>query len=98
MNIYNDLVKTHVSGASAKELNDIDSRMSDALSNILTGMESVGNLMFWACDSENYTENLAAEDMRNIGGMLSSLMPICRALSDSAGNISCQLRHMEGDK
>ncbi|EAQ7239247.1 ubiquinol-cytochrome C reductase [Salmonella enterica] len=88
MNIYNDLVRAGFSGKTKEELNAIDNHVSDALDDILMGMESVGKLMFWASDSENYTENLAAEDLRNIGGMLSSLMPICRALRDTADNAS----------
>ncbi|MGY9520973.1 ubiquinol-cytochrome C reductase [Citrobacter freundii] len=88
MSIYNDLVAVGFKGKTKEDLNDIDNHASDALDDILMGMESVGKLMFWASDSENYTENLAAEDLRNIGGMLSSLMPICRALRDTADNAS----------
>jgi len=90
MSIYNDLTRKGFPGASKKELNDIDNHMNDALDDILMGLESVGKLMFWVSDSENYTENLAAEDLRNIGGMLSSLMPICRVLNDSASNALSQ--------
>lgn len=90
MSLYNDLAKMHFPGASKEELTAIDNDMSDGLDNILRGLESVGNLMFWASDGENYSENLAAEDLRNIGGMLSSLMPICRALNDNAGNAFSQ--------
>lgn len=100
MSIYNDLTRTGFPGASKKELNDIDNHMTDALDDILMGLESVGKLMFWASDSENYTENLAAEDLRYIGGMLSSLMPICRALNDNANNVFCQSQRApkESDK
>lgn len=86
MSIYNDLARNGFPGASKKELNAIENHMSDALDDILMGLESVGKLMFWASDSENYSESMAAEDLRSIGGMLSSLMPICRALSDNASN------------
>lgn len=86
MSIYNDLVRADFSGKTKEELNAIDNHASDALDDILMGMESVGKLMFWASDSDNYTENLAADDLRHIGGMLSSLMPICRALRDTADN------------
>lgn len=78
MSIYKDLARSGFFGATKKELNEIENHASDALDDILMGMESVGNLIFWASDSENYSENLASEDLRNIGGMLSSLMPICR--------------------
>lgn len=94
MSIYNDLVRAGFSGKTKEELNAIDNHASDALDDILMGMESVGKLMFWASGSENYTENLASEDLRYIGGMLSSLMPICRALRDTAdnANTSAQLK------
>lgn len=93
MTLYNDIAKTHFPGATKKELNAIDNHMSDALDDILMGIESVGKLMFWASDSENYSANLAAEDLRYIGGMLSSLMPICRALKDNANNAYSQSQH-----
>lgn len=93
MSIYNDLTRTGFPGGSKKELNDIDNHMTDALDDILMGLESVGKLMFWASYSENYTKNLASEDLRYIGGMLSSLMPICRALNDNANNAFSQSQH-----
>jgi hypothetical protein len=53
MSIYNDLVRTSFPDASKERLDEIYSNSSDALSGILTGLESVGNLMFWATDNDH---------------------------------------------
>ena len=97
MSIYNDLVRTSFPDASKERLDEIYSNSSDALSGILTGLESVGNLMFWATDNDscNYSEEMAANDLRNIGDMLMNIMPIARTLQDNSANARAQLRTME---
>lgn len=98
MSIYNDLAKSSFPGKSVEELNAIDNHASDALDGILTGLQSVGNLMFWAADSENYGGEMAVEDVRNIGEMLMGIMPVARALRDNADSANSQLRSMEASK
>lgn len=91
MSIYNELAGMDLTDKSADELNAIDNHASDALDDILIGLESVGKLMFWAPDGENYPQSTATEEIRNIGGMLSSLMPVCRALRDIADRAHAEL-------
>ncbi|HCI5779679.1 TPA: ubiquinol-cytochrome C reductase [Klebsiella quasipneumoniae subsp. quasipneumoniae] len=96
--IYNAIVKASFPEATLDELKAMSSHAGEALDGILTGLQSLGNLMFWATDGENYGGDMAINDMRNIGEMLMNLMPVARALSDNAANADMQLNRMEGEK
>ena len=43
---------------------------------ILCGFGAIGNLMFWACESEDYTEQNLKNDMRDIGYLLKQLKDV----------------------
>ena len=50
--------------------------------------------MFYAGDLDNSIYEPDAADFRDIGGMLMELMPLARALTDTAANAECQHRQM----
>ncbi|OCG24711.1 hypothetical protein A9G11_03395 [Gilliamella sp. wkB108] len=43
---------------------------------ILWGVGAIGNLMYWACESEDYTEQNLKNDMRDIGYLLTQLKDV----------------------
>lgn len=87
MILYNDLVRHEFGkGATADELESIQSRADEAVSNLMLGLGAIGSLMFWAADSENYAEETAKDDMYKIGAMLGTVCEVVRALNDTSGN------------
>ncbi|MGN5575890.1 hypothetical protein [Enterobacter sp. Lyrl_3] len=55
-----------------------------AYEGIMSGLGSVGNIVFWACDNKNYTDDMAREDLHNLGEMLMYLPGIAQALKFNA--------------
>lgn len=55
-----------------------------AYEGIMSGLGSVGNIVFWACDNKNYTDEMAREDLCNLGEMLMHLPGIATALKFNA--------------
>ena len=54
--------------------------------------------MFYAGGADNDAYEPSATDFRDIGGMLMELMPLARALSDTAANAESQCRQMTKGK
>ena len=87
MSLYNDLVRHDFDkNITHEELKRIQNSAQDVVDNLVLGVSSIGNLMFWAAASEGYTETNAKADMRCIGAMLGDLGELIRALNDTAGN------------
>lgn len=87
MNIYNDLVRIEFDkNTTPEELEAIHNRAADAASDLMLGINTIGNLMFWAADSDDYSEETAKKDMYRLGAMLMTLGEITRALSDTSAN------------
>ena len=87
MSLYNDLVRCEFGkGATVDELGGIQNRMDGAVSDLLLGISAIGNLMFWAADSDNYPEESAKADMYRLGAMLGTVSEVARALNDNATN------------
>ncbi|MEN0629652.1 ubiquinol-cytochrome C reductase [Phytobacter ursingii] len=87
MSLYNDLVRCEFGkGAAVDELKGIQSRTDEAVSDLLLGISAIGNLMFWAADSDDYPEETAKGDMYRIGAMLGAVGEVARALNDTAQN------------
>ncbi|HDG5089745.1 MAG: ubiquinol-cytochrome C reductase [Klebsiella pneumoniae] len=87
MSLYNDLVRHEFGkGATIDELEGIQNRMNEAVSDLLLGISAIGSLMFWATDNDNYTEETAKGDMRKIGVILGTVGEVVRALNDTSEN------------
>lgn len=87
MSLYNDLVRHEFGkGTTADELESIQNRTDEAVSDLMLGISAIGSLMFWATDNNNYTEEAAKGDMRKIGAMLSTVGEVVLALNDTAAN------------
>ncbi|HBY1761207.1 TPA: ubiquinol-cytochrome C reductase [Klebsiella pneumoniae] len=87
MSLYNDLVRREFGkGATADELESIQNRADESVSDLMLGISAIGNLMFWATDNDNHTEETAKGDMRKIGAMLCTVGEVVLALNDTAAN------------
>ncbi|MCE0318007.1 ubiquinol-cytochrome C reductase [Klebsiella pneumoniae] len=97
MSLYNDLVRCEFGkGAAVDELKGIQSRTDEAVSDLLLGISAIGNLMFWAADSDNYPEESAKAGMYRIGAMLGTVGEVARALNDTAQNAA--FLRLDGEK
>ncbi|EPF3300499.1 ubiquinol-cytochrome C reductase [Klebsiella pneumoniae] len=87
MSLYNDLVRHEFGkGVTADELESIQNRKDEAVSDLMLGISAIGSLMFWATGNGNYTEETAKGDMRKIGAMLGTVGEVVLALNDTAAN------------
>ncbi|HDZ9166330.1 TPA: ubiquinol-cytochrome C reductase [Klebsiella quasipneumoniae subsp. quasipneumoniae] len=87
MSLYNDLVRHEFGkGVTADELESIQNRKDEGVSDLMLGISAIGSLMFWATDNGNYTEETAKGDMRKIGAMLGTVGEVVLALNDIAAN------------
>ncbi|EEW43473.1 hypothetical protein HMPREF0484_0484 [Klebsiella pneumoniae subsp. rhinoscleromatis ATCC 13884] len=91
MNLYNDLMSGSFDGYTPDDLKGIESRASDAVSDLMLGVSAIGSLMFWAADSDDYPEESAKADMYSLGAMLGRIGEVARALNDNATNAALLL-------
>jgi hypothetical protein len=98
VSIYNDFVRVNFPDVQGDDLLRLSGRAEFAADSILNGVAAVGKMMFYAGDSDNDVYEPNAEDFRDIGGMLMELMPLARALTDTAANAECQHRQMNKRK
>ncbi|HEJ7901066.1 TPA: hypothetical protein SMI06_000453 [Serratia marcescens] len=69
-----------------------------AYEGIISGLGAIGNLAFWACDSENYSGSDAREDLRSLGEMLMHLPGIAAALKTNAETANFNIAEREQKK
>ena len=98
MNIYNDFVRINFPDTDKDDLIMLSSRAECAAGSILTGVAAVGKMMFYAGGADNDAYEPSATDFRDIGGLLMELMPLARALSETAANAESQYRQMTKGK
>ncbi|STT84679.1 Uncharacterised protein [Klebsiella pneumoniae] len=91
MNLYNDLMSGSFDGYTPDDLKGIESRASNAVSDLMLGVSAIGSLMFWAADSDDYPEESAKADMYSLGAMLGRIGEVARALNDNATNAALLL-------
>lgn len=98
MSLYNDFVRVSFPDVEGDELLRLSVRAECAADSILNGVAAVGKMMFYAGDIDNSVYEPTASDFSDIGGMLMELMPLARALTDTAANAECQHRQMNKRK
>lgn len=98
MSIYNDFVRVNFPDVQGDDLLRLSGRAECAADSILNGVAAVGKMMFYAGDIDNGAYEPTTSDFRDIGGMLMELMPLARALTDTAANAECQHRKMNKRK
>lgn len=98
MSLYNDFVRVSFPDVEGDELLRLSVRAECAADSILNGVAAVGKMMFYVGDIDNSVYEPTASDFSDIGGMLMELMPLARALTDTAANAECQHRQMNKRK
>lgn len=93
--IYHHISQPCLSDTDTTTLKEISRDCDAAVSGLLAGMRAMGSMAFWACDSENYSPNLATEDLRDLGESLMYLPRIIQALSENANNVDYELRQRD---
>lgn len=66
----------------------------EARSDYLRGVSAIGNLIFWACENENYTGHKA--DLPALGAFLKHTADMARAADFMAGYLDAQADGKEG--
>ncbi|PNM25780.1 hypothetical protein A6J66_017310 [Yersinia enterocolitica] len=94
--IYNHLARNDFSQMDSKTLNEVRNQSEAAFDGIMSGIQSMGSMAFWATGGENYSDDLAAKDLRSLGEALMYLPRIAAALNDNAQNAQFEIWHREG--
>ncbi|EGZ9990613.1 hypothetical protein JJR77_000684 [Salmonella enterica] len=82
--------------ASVKELNALAESGEVAVIAYLEGLRAIGNLTFWACANENYSDH--ASDLRALGAFLQHSADMTRATVTNAGWMRGLAELKEGKK
>lgn len=61
---------TNIRALPKEDLKHISSIAGSTRECLIDGFKAIGNLMFWACEHENYPDNEMRGDMANIGLLL----------------------------
>ncbi|WP_202307791.1 hypothetical protein [Dryocola clanedunensis] len=93
--IYHHLSQPCMRESSTEALREMSRDCDAAVSGLLAGMRAMGSMAFWACTSEDYAEELAKDDLRDLGESLMYLPRIVQALSENANNADFELRQRE---
>lgn len=64
---------------------------------IIAGMGAIGNLMYWATESESYEPEALKNDIRDIGYLLIHLRDIAYFASNEINQMNAHIRHGKGD-
>lgn len=78
------LSRCDLSKEDDETLTQIRMHSAAAYDGIMSGLGSVGNIAFWACNNKDYTDDMAREDLHNLGEMLMYLPGIAQALKFNA--------------
>ncbi|HFW3112017.1 TPA: hypothetical protein ACIBE2_002248 [Salmonella enterica subsp. diarizonae serovar 61:r:-] len=79
---------------SAKDLHMLADAGDVAVASYLEGLRAVGNLAYWACGNENYTDH--AQDLRALAAFLRDTAEMARATSIKAGWLDALANMKEG--
>ena len=91
-NIEQLLTRRDLDKEDDETLSCIRMHSEGAYEGIMSGLGSVGNILFWACDNKEYTGEMAKEDLRNLGEMMMYLPGIASALKFNADEADFSIR------
>lgn len=91
-NIEHVLSRCDLHKENDETLGNVRMHSEGAYEGIMSGLGSVGNIVFWACDNKDYTDDMARNDLRNIGEMMMYLPGIASALKFNADEADFNLR------
>jgi hypothetical protein len=93
--IYHHISQPCLSETKTETLKEMSRDCDAAVSGILAAMRAMGSMAFWACTSEDYSEELAKDDLRDLGESMMYLPRIVQALSENANNAEFELRQRD---
>jgi len=96
--IFDHIVVSNFHEMDADTLKSLRNNSGDALTGIMDAIRAMGSMAYWATHNENYTDNLAAADLRSMGSALMHLPRIAEALSENAQIAEFELSQRESAK
>lgn len=90
MDIQNIISRLDFSGLNAIEIQKAMNNMEFTADSILSGISSLGNIMFWVSDNDDYSD--FREDSANIGLMIKQITLIARTLTEQVNDLDCKAR------
>ncbi|HEY0209506.1 hypothetical protein [Acerihabitans sp.] len=82
----------------ADTLQSLRCHSEDALSGIMEGIRAMGSMAFWATGNADYSDDLAAADLRSMGLALMHLPRIAEAFNENAQSADFELKQREAAK
>lgn len=79
-----------------EHLSQAEDHFEELRQSILWGIGAIGNLMFWACENEDYTEQCLKNDMRDIGYLLAQLRDVACFASNQINLLDATQNHKGG--
>ncbi|MBT0504785.1 hypothetical protein R4E38_01335 [Morganella morganii] len=90
MDIQNIISRLDFSGLNAIEIQKAMNNMEFTADSILSGISSLGNIMFWVSANDDYSD--FREDSANIGLMIKQITLIARTLTEQVNDLDCKTR------
>ncbi|MBT0436129.1 hypothetical protein ISO74_11040 [Morganella morganii subsp. morganii] len=90
MDIQNIISRLDFSGLNAIEIQKAMNNMEFTADSILSGISSLGNIMFWVSANDDYSD--FREDSANIGLMIKQITLIARTLTEQVNDLDCKAR------
>ncbi|WP_420173760.1 hypothetical protein [Morganella morganii] len=90
MDIQNIISRLDFSGLNAIEIQKAMNIMEFTADSILSGISSLGNIMFWVSANDDYSD--FREDSANIGLMIKQITLIARTLTEQVNDLDCKAR------
>ncbi|WP_446934964.1 hypothetical protein [Morganella morganii] len=90
MDIQNIISRLNFSGLNPIEIQKAINNMEFTVDSILSGIASLGNVMFWVSTNDDYSD--FRDDNANIGLMIKQITLIARTLAEQVNDLDCKTR------
>lgn len=90
MDIQNVISHLDFSGLNSIEIQKAMNNMEFTVDSILSGIASLGNIMFWVSANDDYSD--FRDDNANIGLMIKQITLIARTLTEQVNDLDCKNR------
>ncbi len=90
MDIQNIISRLDFAGLNPIEIQKAINNMEFTVDSILSGIASLGNIMFWVSTNDDYSD--FRDDNANIGLMIKQITLIARTLAEQVNDLDCKTR------